>query len=1010
MFHARTRLALLILMAAAAASTGVRAPSLRQSLAVTTGDVRAAADRVPDAAERARRLDNPPLSVPPESFIAALIESTSAVNIRATIERLESFETRYVVSDSCLASARWIRDRFIEYGYAETRMDTFTTWTWQDSVRAVNVIACKRGATRPSEYVILGGHYDSVTTQNFDDPDAPAPGAEDNASGVACVLEAARVLAGVETDRSVLFACWSAEEEGLWGSRAFVADAVAGSTSVFIYLNVDCIGYGSPPLPDGVVYADSSALALAAWICDIARSHTAYALEPEVQPLGASDQNSFWEAGYNVVDTAVEPSSPYMHTPNDVSGNLSVELATAVTALNIVATAAAAGVVGQDANLPPETSLVSGCAAVNDAVSPSPTFEWTGADLDGAVEAYEYTLAGEGAPETWTSVPGTQRSASFAGLPPGEYDFRVRAVDDDGAKDPSPAGHAFTVSDTFSPYLAVGSNFLPGPLLFHGEGGANGPQSVYENEFLIFRLDADAAGYCGLPESVAFAVGTPPGPGDWFETPREFTFRPTLEDTIVHFAARDADGALTTGALRLAPVEATMDRPLLQIDDWYGGDVPEAAHDAFYDEVFLGHERDVWDPVEHLEEGRPTLPDMEEVGRYRAVMWSVGPGFGFLRAAQAESAYHYFEGYVRAGGDLILEGMAPITALVGREPFEYDSATPLPEFVVTHAGVDSVRNAGGSVNASYPDTYGWAFLGGIAIHGSCFDDVPVDTLGKWHPNYILYGGVPWCETARPAPGTRRIYLFDSFLNPTLRDAPCATLTYPDDATGMFAYFGFPFYYLREAPTAALVDALLGEMADWHEPSQLVFFDHDAVPSSVTLTWYLNPPHDPEGCHIERGPAGAAPDGYARLNTAPILPGPGGRFTFQDETVKPATEYSYRLRVVEKSGEETLRGPWAVSVPDVAPRHALELPVPNPAPRSVGIHYSVGQDHCWVEIDVYDCAGRLVRTLEQGAADAGEYDVVWDATDGAGHGVASGVYFVRARIGGSAFHRKVVILR
>ncbi len=986
-----------------------RAP--REPLAVTTGDASPAAERMPDSASKAHAAGDLLLRVPPESFIDALIESTSADNIRATIERLEAFETRYVSTDSCRAAGRWIRDRFLEYGYSDTRMDTFRTWTWQDSATAVNVIARKIGTTKPSEYVVLGGHYDSITTSNFDDPNAPAPGAEDNASGVACVLEAARILAGIETDRSVLFACWSAEEEGLWGSRAFVADALAESMDVLVYLNVDCIGYNSPPLPDGIVYADSTSISLASWMCDVAGEHTPFTFEPETQPLGASDQNSFWEAGYNVVDTAVEPSSPYMHTTDDVIENLSVELATAITALNVVTTAAAAGVVGQDANLPPETELLSNCSSESDVVSRSPSFEWRAADLDGRVAYYEYALTAAGASEDWTSVPADQRRVSFHDVETGQYVFSVRAVDDAGSVDPSPASHTFTVSDTLRPLLTVATNFLPSSLVF-GTGGSEQSrtrQSVYENELLVFRLDADAATYCAEPESVALSPGRPPGPGDWHPAPWEFELRPGLSDTCLHFAARDSEGATTTGEMFLDPVAAPMDLPLLQIDDWYGGGVPEAEQDSFYDEIFRGHERAVWDPLDHLEEGHPTLPSMEEVGRYETVMWSVGPGFGFLRAAQAESAYHYFEGYVRAGGDLILEGIAPMTALVGREPLQYDSTAPLPEFVTSHVGVDSVRNAGANTNLSYPSTYGWAFLGGRGLYGSCFEYVPVDTLGKWHPNYVLYGGVPWCETAKPAAGTRRLYLFDSFLNPTLLDMPCATLTYPDDGTGMFAYFGFPFYYLKNEPAANLVDALLAQMADWHRPAQLIFLDHDATPNSVTLTWYLDPPEDPQGCYIDRSST-SPEDHYAQLNAEPLQPGAGGRFTCVDETVQPSTEYSYRLRVIEKSGEETLYGPWTVLVPAAPPRDALSLPVPNPAQRSVGIHYSVGRNYSWVDVSVYDCAGRRVRTLVRGAASAGDYDTVWDGKDEANRSVASGVYFLRAKLGDGVFHRKVVLLR
>ncbi|MBD3348305.1 MAG: M20/M25/M40 family metallo-hydrolase [Candidatus Eisenbacteria bacterium] len=1065
-------------------------PPAEEPLAFATGDAAPAAARMPGFQGRTHPSTDVLRAIPPESLIAALVESTSLANVTATVERLQAFGTRYVSTDSCDAAGLWIRDRFLEYGFSDVRLDTFRTWTWQDSVDAFNVLAYKPGSVSPSEHVILGGHYDSVTTQNFDDPNAPAPGAEDNATGVAAVLEAARVLSDVGTERSIIFACWSAEEEGLWGSRAFVADAVEESTDVVLYLNMDAIGYLAPPVPDGFMMADTCALAVAGWMCDVALEHTGYEFDPVVQPLGASDHNSFWEAGYNVVDSQVEPTSHYMHTPDDVIENTSPEFATAVAAVNVVAAAAVAGVVGQDPNLPPETTLIANCAATQDVVTPNPIFEWKSVDFDGTVAAHEYSVAPPGAPDAWVAVPGEQTSVSFSKLAPGHHVFKVRAVDGEGLVDASPETCYFAVCDTCAPILTVDTNFLPAPLSFsglgrpaagkrpprgvtgapptggagrqrgrdsdprtairHGQHLARDAQPVYENELLAFRVSSDASGYCGRADSVAVAIGDTSAWSPWRASPYGFTLRPALSDTAVRFRARDDAGTLTTGSLRLSPVEAPMDLPLLRVDDWSGGGVSETEHDGFYESLLAGHEWVEWDPLDHVEGGHPTLPSMEELGRYRTVLWSVGPGFGFLRSAQAESAYHYLEGYVRAGGNLVLEGQSSLTSLLGTDAQHYDPDRPLPEFVVEHVGVDSMRNAGSSSNVAYPATYGWAFLGGIAVPGSPFSDVPVDTLGKWSPEYIYYGGVPRCEVTRPLPATRRVFLFDSYWNPTLRELPCATIAYATDGTGTFAHFGFPFYYLKDAPARTMMTKVLELLEEWQAPAELVFIDADPSPRSVTLTWYLDPPEAPAGCHVERAEVMAREPGafvparggsaavparkrraavharesgaggvaerprpereYERVNDDLITAGDGGRFSFTDTAVVPGATYSYRLRVVEQWGGETLHGPWTVATAEEIPDSALSPPVPNPASRSVGIHYVVGRDHCWVEIAIYDCAGRLVRRIRTGSADAGEYTAVWDGRDDAGRAVGSGVYFVRARMGQGSFHRKTVLLR
>ncbi len=95
-----------------------------------------------------------------------------------------------------------------------------------------NVVATKRGTTRPNEIIVIGGHFDSVPG---------SPGANDNASGVATILEAARILAGVPTARTIQFVPFSGEELGLYGSAAFASERKQG---VVTMINLDMVGWG----------------------------------------------------------------------------------------------------------------------------------------------------------------------------------------------------------------------------------------------------------------------------------------------------------------------------------------------------------------------------------------------------------------------------------------------------------------------------------------------------------------------------------------------------------------------------------------------------------------------------------------------------------------------------------------------------------------------------------------------------------------------------------------------
>jgi len=101
-----------------------------------------------------------------------------------------------------------------------------------------NVIATRRGAT--DETIVIGGHYDTVSA---------GPGAVDNGSGTAVILELARVMAQRDSQHTLVFIAFDAEEEGLIGSRAYV-DGLSDAqiSKIRAMLNFDMLGGGSGPL------------------------------------------------------------------------------------------------------------------------------------------------------------------------------------------------------------------------------------------------------------------------------------------------------------------------------------------------------------------------------------------------------------------------------------------------------------------------------------------------------------------------------------------------------------------------------------------------------------------------------------------------------------------------------------------------------------------------------------------------------------------------------------------
>ena len=110
-------------------------------------------------------------------------------------------------------------------------------WTLADTIQGENIIFGSTGRTYPDEKVVLCAHYDS---RNWQDPYC-APGADDNASGCAGVLEIARIFEGATFERSVEYILFDGEEIGLIGSRYYVAERDTGLT-VNSVINLDMIG------------------------------------------------------------------------------------------------------------------------------------------------------------------------------------------------------------------------------------------------------------------------------------------------------------------------------------------------------------------------------------------------------------------------------------------------------------------------------------------------------------------------------------------------------------------------------------------------------------------------------------------------------------------------------------------------------------------------------------------------------------------------------------------------
>jgi hypothetical protein len=304
---------------------------------------------------------NPGLAQAPiePPIVTELVEQVDLAAITCTLEHLQDDQgtpeldddgTRFTPTLNATDNVKDIRAQFEAYGL-QTEVDTFFP-TAEDCATAVkamravcppdnafqNVIATLPGEDS-SQYYLVTAHYDTIHDQAagwyLDKETIPAPGANDNGSGVAIMLETARILSGSRFKYDIRFAAFAAEEWGFLGSRRYVAQALQNGDHIAGFINIDMVGLSDTSSPHIYVYykvdaPDSRALAEAITATNAAYQIMRADLYAESNWMdglsGRSDQVPFWQAGFTsgvyfgaVKDAAnFDVIDPTYHTEGDV--------------------------------------------------------------------------------------------------------------------------------------------------------------------------------------------------------------------------------------------------------------------------------------------------------------------------------------------------------------------------------------------------------------------------------------------------------------------------------------------------------------------------------------------------------------------------------------------------------------------------------------------------------------------------------------------------------------------
>lgn len=317
--------------------------------------------------------------------------------------------------------------------------------TWVDRQEAIdagwaNVVATKTGTSLPDEVVLLGGHFDSVSEL----AETLAPGADDNGSGIAAIVESARNMADVSFERTVQFVCFSGEETGLHGSAACAARADALGTNIVGMFNLDSVGWNDNYFR---IFSNESS----DWLGDMALN-MAYTWAPSLTSYHWycptctwSDHSSFWNHGFDAI-VGIEtwdPAPPQHHTTGDTLGLMDIPLVADVTAISLATIATIAGIdtsgvsttVENDGDIPESISPVFTLEdAEPNPFNPSTTIRFTLA-AEGPIDLAVYTTTGRlvirladdvrrAGPHavTWDGTDGNGRA-----VPSGTYLYRLAA-------------------------------------------------------------------------------------------------------------------------------------------------------------------------------------------------------------------------------------------------------------------------------------------------------------------------------------------------------------------------------------------------------------------------------------------------------------------------------------------------------------------------------------------------------------------------------------------------------
>jgi hypothetical protein len=592
----------------------------------------------------------------PENYV---VDQVSDSTITEYLTRLVAFQTRYTYTDSIYAASQYIFDKFTEFGYTNVYFDSLY---FPGPVQR-NVVAVKFGTMLPDRVIVIGGHYDSVTFDGNCDPDTLAPGADDDASGTAVTMELARILADLDTDVSVIFVAFAAEEQGLWGSSHFAQQAYNQGMDIIVAISLDMLANEADNDWNIRLNVESPANPFAQVMEAMAANYTDITAQYWTPLNSQSDHYPFYQLGYDVVFVIESDYSPNVHLCTDIIENLNLPYCTdaaemMAASLVFIANTPATPAGLNIANVGDGTSLRLGW-------EPNQESDLSGYNIYYGTQSGVYDSLKTAGP---AAVADT-----LAGLVDGTtFYIAISAFDIDGYESFLTAETEIMVSAIPSPPTGLVSTSLESSIFLEWDPNEDDLDLIGYN---VYRSSPGSEplflGYVPVPTtSITDDSAYPHILYEYWVTSVD-NQNPPFESEFSELAY----GRLATRDMGILVVDNTRDgsgNPLMPTD---------VEVDEFYASLLEGYDvQAVWDVGDSTAGGR-TVMDYD-LGIYSCVVWHSDVRLGISIAPCTAAMRKYLD----VGGDLWLSGWMLLQSITdGDPPFSFEEG----DFVYDYMGVSS---------------------------------------------------------------------------------------------------------------------------------------------------------------------------------------------------------------------------------------------------------------------------------------------------------------------------------